>query len=177
MPTVLVLEGNIREENPPHWPTPRRVALESVRQIIQAIQAIVWQVLKYAWCISPVNLHKSTKYSRNTLRIMTRSVPTRKPAPEATKMVARTSSSTVRRKRWTPWYPMMNLSQGKIRGKSDKKTKSDPSEADPSEDVRTYCINRLNLVEPVNDSKINSESESASEWLLVQHRECHMSNK
>ena len=39
-PTVLVVSGNESEDNPPRLPTQRRAALASVRQEMQAIQAI-----------------------------------------------------------------------------------------------------------------------------------------
>ena len=41
IPTVPVIAVNIREENPPLQPTPRRAALASARKIMQAIRLIV----------------------------------------------------------------------------------------------------------------------------------------
>ena len=59
---MSVLEGNVRDEKSPCQPTLRRAAMESVRQIIQAIKVIGQPVQKHAWCIVPSTLRKSQKY-------------------------------------------------------------------------------------------------------------------
>ena len=65
---------------------------------------------------------------------------------------------------------MMNLSQEGKRESQNKESKSDNSNADPSEDGLNYSIDCLNLLEPVNDSQNDSE------LLLAQHREGHMTD-
>ena len=68
-----------------------------------------------------------------------------------------------------------------------KNTDSQNDDAVPSEEERTYGIDRLNIGEPGNDSKndFKSENESKhaddplneSKLLLAQLREVHMANK
>ena len=67
MLTVSVMSENEKEDNPPHPPTPRRAALESARQEMQAIRVIGQPEEKNACCMALVTLRKSEKYSRNTL--------------------------------------------------------------------------------------------------------------
>ena len=123
--------------------------------------------------MAPGTLWKSEYYLSNNRK----STPcsshknTRKPAPAATKIVLRPSSSMSRRKRLTPCNPMMSLSQVTRRGRIKRKYKSDQTVVSPSEDGGTYGIDRLNLEEPENDSESNSK------LLLSQCREVHIENK
>ena len=59
---------------------------------------------------------------------------------------------------------MLYLPQGKKKKKKSKNRKSEQSSADPSEDGRTYGIERLNIGESANYSK------NESEWILAQFR-------
>ena len=67
--TVPVLVGNKMEEEPPCHTSPRRAALKSAREIIQAIWVMIWTVQKiHAWCIDPGTLHNSENFLRDTLK-------------------------------------------------------------------------------------------------------------
>ena len=77
MPTVPVMDGNIKEEEPPNQPTPRREALASERKIMQAIRAIGQPVTKHACCMAPDTPLRSVKYSRKNPRSMLRRGPTK----------------------------------------------------------------------------------------------------
>ena len=61
--------------------------------------------------------------------------------------------------------------------KQTKKYKSNWDNAAPSEDGRTYGIDRLNFSKPANGSGINFESEKKSERLLAQRRGDQTENK
>ena len=61
-PTMPAIGINLREENTPCQPTPRRAALVSARKIMQAIRAIGGMVTKHALCMDPDTLLKSEKY-------------------------------------------------------------------------------------------------------------------
>ena len=62
------------------------------------------------------------------------------------------------RKKSTPWYTVMSLSQVRKRGGGlNQKPKSDLSEADPSEYGRTNSIDCQKLGEPENDSESQSK--------------------
>ena len=52
---------------------------------------------------------------------------------------------------------MLNLSQRKEGGGQRKKSKNELENADLSDDVHAYGIDRLNLVEPKNDSETDSK--------------------
>ena len=72
---------------------------------------------------------------------------------------------------------MMQPPQGKTRGKTRQKTKSEKYNAVPSEDGRTYGIDRLHFSKPANGSGINFESEKKSERLIAQRRGDQTENK
>ena len=91
MPTVPVMAGNEREENPPRLPTPRRAALASARHKMQAIRAIGRPEGKHACCMAPGTLRKSAKYSRITPPSMPHSGNIKKnPNPAAKKKRGKT---------------------------------------------------------------------------------------
>ena len=98
-------------------------------------------------------VRKSVNYSRNNPRSRPHSGHTNKikPALTATKSAKRPSSSTVRRKRLTSWYPMMHLSQEK--GKHQAKyTKSEKDAAFPAVDDTNYGIDLLNISKNAYDA-------------------------
>ena len=118
-PTLPVMTGNIKEEKPPRQPTPRRATLESAIKIMQAIREIGQRVQKDACCISLGTLRQSENYLRNIPKSTLQSghTSTRKHVPTETKSAVRPSILTAKRKRLTPWNPMMRLPQGKGREK------------------------------------------------------------
>ena len=61
-PTVPVMAGKEREENMPRLPTPRRSALASSRQEMQAIQENGRPGGKHDCCMNPGTPRKSVKY-------------------------------------------------------------------------------------------------------------------
>ena len=74
--------------------------------------------LTHACCIDLDTPLRILNYSRNTPLSMPHSghTKTNNPAPEATKGVVIPPSYMAICKRWTPWYPMMQLPQGKRMG-------------------------------------------------------------
>ena len=107
--TMSVSVVKIREWNLPCQPTLRMAALASARQIMQAIQVMIWPVQKNTWLVH-VPGHSTNECI--TLKVMLHSAYTKRnnPALVKIKSVVRPSSLTAVRKRWTPWYPMMHPS-------------------------------------------------------------------
>ena len=100
-PTVPVLAGSNREEEPPCHPTPRSSALVSALENMQDILAMRQLVLKrHACCIVPGTLPKSAKCYRATPKITSRSdhLKARNPAPAATNVAKLSSLSNLQKR-------------------------------------------------------------------------------
>ena len=104
------MAGRKREEHPPHHPTPRRAALASAREAMQAIREMrLLEKIRHAWCMAPDTLQNSVKSYESTLKIDLRSTHTRENNPVlAETSVEKPSSLRAPQKRWTSWNHMMN---------------------------------------------------------------------
>ena len=67
------------------------------------------------------------------------------------------SSLTEKRRSSTTWHPTTNLSLEKRKENQPKKRKSQQAKEDPSEDGRTYGIDRLNIGKAENELESGSE--------------------
>ena len=121
IPTVIVMSGGVREDNPPRLPTPRKVALETARQTIQATQEMCQPVLKRHACFMPPD---TTQSSVKQLRFIQTSMPhsghikIKKPNLAANLSMLNPPSLEITKRRSASWKPMMILSLRRKRGKT-----------------------------------------------------------